>query len=147
MLPVMANVGFPFSSTSPDFRRILCDCLGICLVTIDSMFYEIILGDEGPVVMPHDFGVMEAWHVRIAKSKANYITSIFSMYMLLGTKYIFSTFSWVLRFLEGNRPQRKSFPAGAVSNCQNCRNSSIREFSIFTFLVDCLISSSIEFSV
>ncbi|VDP05414.1 unnamed protein product [Heligmosomoides polygyrus] len=53
----------------------------ICLVTIDSMFYEIILGDEGPVVMPHDFGVMEAWHVRIAKSKANYITTGFSGFL------------------------------------------------------------------
>ncbi|VDO52913.1 unnamed protein product [Haemonchus placei] len=54
---------------------------GICLVTIDSMFYEVILGDEGPVVMPHDFGVMEAWHVRIAKSKTNYITTGFSGFL------------------------------------------------------------------
>ncbi|VDM72501.1 unnamed protein product, partial [Strongylus vulgaris] len=38
------------------------------------MFYEVILGDEGPAVVPHDFGVMEAWHVKIAKSKTNYIT-------------------------------------------------------------------------
>ncbi|KAK6054519.1 WD domain, G-beta repeat protein [Cooperia oncophora] len=53
----------------------------ICLVTVDSMFYEIILGDEGPVVMPHDFGVMEAWHVRIAKSKTNYITTAFSGFL------------------------------------------------------------------
>ncbi|VDM80009.1 unnamed protein product [Strongylus vulgaris] len=27
------------------------------------MFYEVILGDEGPAVVPHDFGVMEAWHI------------------------------------------------------------------------------------
>uniref|UniRef100_A0A0K0DQS0 WD_REPEATS_REGION domain-containing protein n=1 Tax=Angiostrongylus cantonensis TaxID=6313 RepID=A0A0K0DQS0_ANGCA len=53
----------------------------ICLVTIDSMFYEIILGDEGPVVMTHDFGVMEAWHVRIAKTKTNYITTAFSGFL------------------------------------------------------------------
>ncbi|VDN29607.1 unnamed protein product [Cylicostephanus goldi] len=45
------------------------------------MFYEIILGEEGPVVMPHDFGVMEAWHVRIAKSKTNYITVGFSGFL------------------------------------------------------------------
>ncbi|KJH53352.1 WD domain, G-beta repeat protein [Dictyocaulus viviparus] len=55
---------------------VTCDGKCICIVTVDSMFYEIILGDDGPVVMTHDFGVMEAWHVRIAKSKTNYITSI-----------------------------------------------------------------------
>ncbi|VDL82525.1 unnamed protein product [Nippostrongylus brasiliensis] len=53
----------------------------ICLVTVDSMFYEIILGDEGPVVVPHDFGVMEAWHVRIAKNKSKYITTAFSGFL------------------------------------------------------------------
>ncbi|KAJ1361779.1 hypothetical protein KIN20_021116 [Parelaphostrongylus tenuis] len=53
----------------------------ICIVTADSMFYEIILGDEGPVVMTHDFGVMEACHVRIAKTKTNYITNAFSGFL------------------------------------------------------------------
>ncbi|KAK6013516.1 WD domain, G-beta repeat protein [Ostertagia ostertagi] len=93
-------------------------CFRICLVTVDSMFYEIILGDEGPVVMPHDFGVMEAWHVRIAKSKTNYITTAFS------------------GFLERNRFLDRYFATqafpGGLQNVGHC-GSSNRRLAVSTF--------------
>ncbi|EYB83385.1 hypothetical protein Y032_0336g2879 [Ancylostoma ceylanicum] len=91
----------------------------ICLVTVDSMFYEIILGDEGPVVMPHDFGVMEAWHVRIAKSKTNYITTAFSGYL----KEI---------DLNGKISRQEPFPSAKTAGALAYGNSS-RRLAISTF--------------
>ncbi|KIH54540.1 WD domain, G-beta repeat protein [Ancylostoma duodenale] len=91
----------------------------ICLVTVDSMFYEIILGDEGPVVMPHDFGVMEAWHVRITKSKTNYITTAFSGYL----KEI---------DLNGKVSRQEPFPSAKTAGALAYGNSS-RRLAISTF--------------
>ncbi|KAK6730847.1 hypothetical protein RB195_007361 [Necator americanus] len=91
----------------------------ICVVTIDSMFYEIVLGDEGPVVMPHDFGVMETWHVRIAKSKTKYITTGFSGYI----KEI---------DLSGRISRQESFPSAKVVGAL-AYGSSSRRLAVSTF--------------
>uniref|UniRef100_A0A1I7WT77 dipeptidyl-peptidase III n=1 Tax=Heterorhabditis bacteriophora TaxID=37862 RepID=A0A1I7WT77_HETBA len=50
----------------------------MCVLGVDSILHEIILGETGPVVLSHDFGYMEAWHIRIAKNKLNYMTISYS---------------------------------------------------------------------
>ncbi|CAI4224311.1 unnamed protein product [Auanema sp. JU1783] len=50
----------------------------VSIIGLDSILYEVIIGESGPVVTAYDLGYMETWHIRIARNKINYMTTSFS---------------------------------------------------------------------